>query len=1076
MKTKLSGCLALLSVLIVQFCFAQEKTITGLVQDQDGIPLPGVTIQVKDSDTGTQTDFDGYYSIVAAEGVTLVYSYVGMTTQEKNVGTNTSINVTMSVNATQLDDVVVTALGISREKKSLGYATQEVGGEEVSQAKETNFINSLSGKVSGVDIKRSNSLGGSSNVIIRGYTSLTGNNQPLFVVDGIPISNQNNNTGTQQYGGGGYDYGNAAMDINPDDIATINVLKGAAATALYGSRAANGAIVITTKKGDKSKGLGVTVNSGVSIGEYDKKTFPNYQKQYGAGYGPYYSSDDGYFELFDVDGDGTLDLTTPFTEDASYGAAFDPGIMVYQWDAFYPESPNYMQATPWTAADNGPESIFQTAYTYTNSVSVTSGHDTGSFRLGYANLSQEGIVPNSEIIRNTVDFNGTENITDKLTATVKATYTNTKGKGRYGTGYDSKNIMQSFRQWNQSNVDFEDQRRAYLATRRNITWNYTTIDPNSGAYLRPIYTDNPYWTLYENYETDERNRLFGNVNLEYDINDWLNATARVSLDVYNDFREERTAIGSVDVSEYRRYNAQYKELNYDFLLNFSPKISEELTFNGILGATKRHLSRQNMTAATNGGLVVDRLYALSNSINLLEAPTEFADKLIVDGYFTSLNFGFKDFLYLELAGRVDKSSSLPSGNNTYFYPSASTGFVFSNLIKDASWLSFGKFRANYAEVGNYAPTLSVEDVYQSPTNFTVPLYSVNTTKNNPDLKSEKTRSYELGIEMDFFMKRLGFDVAYYQMNSLDQILPVRVSDATGYYYKYVNSGEMRNRGIEVSLHVSPIKTNDFEWRINGNFSKNKNMVLSLYEGVNNLELNSFQGGVSLNATKGQPYGSIWGSNFTYLNGQRVINPDNGRYVRDNDAQPIGNITPDWKAGIQNTISYKNFSVGFLIDIQQGGDFFSLDTWYGYATGLYDVTAGNNELGNPKRDPISEGGGILLQGVNPDGSPNTTRTSMETYANAIGYGYAPNALHIYDASYVKLREATITYNFPKKIIENTPFTNISLTASGRNLWIIHKNAPYTDPEAGLSSGNTSQGYQSAPYPTTREYGLNIKVSF
>ncbi|MFI2741217.1 SusC/RagA family TonB-linked outer membrane protein [Zhouia sp. PK063] len=1075
MRTKLSGFLTLFLALTVQLIFAQAKTITGKVSDENNLPLPGASVAIKGTTTGTTTDFDGNFSIEAQVGQTLIFSYVGYAQQSVVVSNENTINLSLKPD-NQLEEVVVTALGISREKKSLGYATQEVTGDEVSKAKETNFVNSLSGKVAGLDIKRSNQLGGSSNVIIRGYTSLTNNNQALFVIDGVPISNDISNNSTQTSGGGGYDYGNSAMDVNPEDIASVNVLKGAAATALYGSRAANGAIIITTKKGKKGKGLGVSINSGVTIGTYDKSTFPKYQHEYGAGYGPYYDSADGYFNLFDVDGDGTADLTTPFTEDASFGGAFDPNLMVYQWDAFYPESDTYMQKTPWVAAKNGPEAVLKTAVSLSNSISISAGSDTGSFRVGYTQLDQEGIVPNSKIQRNSIDFNGTQNITDKFSVGVKATYTNIQGRGRYGTGYDGNNIMQSFRQWHESNVDYEQQKEAYFRTKRNITWNYSSIDPSDPSYLKPIFFDNPYWTLYENYETDNRDRIFGNVNLNYEVTDWLTATARVSLDTYNDFREERTAVGSQAVSNYTRYNGYYQELNYDFLLTVNKNISDDLTFTGILGATKRTRKRQNITASTNGGLVVPRLYALSNSTELLTAPSEYADQLVADGYFTSLSFGYKNFLYLDLTGRVDRSSTLPKENNTYFYPSVSTGFVFSNLIKDASWLSFGKFRANYAQVGNYAPPLATTDTYASPTNFSVPLYSVGSTKNNPDLKNETSKSYEVGLEMEFFNRRLGFDMAGYQTNSIDQILPVRISDATGYAYKYVNAGEIRNRGIELSLHGSPIKTEDFEWRINGNFSKNKNLVLSLYEDKQNFQINSFQGGVTLNATVGQPYGSIWGTNFTYKNGEKVIDPDTGRYVVDDTAQPIGNINPDWKAGIQNTFTYKSLSLSFLIDMQQGGDFFSLDTWYGYATGIYDITAGNNELGNPKRDPVSQGGGILLQGVNPDGSANTTRTSMSTYANALGYGYAPNALHVYDASYVKLREVTLSYQIPSKLIDKTPFNNITVSAVGRNLWIIHKNAPYTDPEAGLSAGNLSQGYQSSPYPTTKEYGLNVKLDF
>lgn len=1072
MRKKLKGTLMLLLALMVQVTFAQEAlTVTGTVTDDNGMPLPGVNVLVKGTDRGTQTDFDGKYSLEVSQGEILVFSYLGMATAEYPVSSVTTIDVVMKPDAAQLEEVVVTALGISREKRSLGYATEEVSGAEVNTAKEGNFINSLSGKVSGLDIKKSSTLGGSSNIIIRGYTSLTGNNQPLFVVDGVPISNQNTNTGDQQTGRGGYDYGNAAMDINPDDIASVNVLKGAAASALYGSRAANGVIIITTKTGRKNEALGVTISSGVTFSNVDLSTFTKYQKEYGAGYGPYWESADGYFNVADVDGDGTDDLVVPFVDDASFGARFDPSLMVFQWDAFYPESPNYLQATPWVAAENGPESIFRTGVSYNHSISLDGGTDKSTYRLGYTLYDQEGILPNSNITRNTVDAKATHDFTDKLTAEFTGTYTNTDGKGRYGTGYSGTNIFQSLRQWNQNNVDFKAQRDAYFATGRNITWNYADA---LGGNFTPIYTDNPYWQLYENYQSDTRDRLYGNFNINYEFTDWFNAMARVSMDTYTDLREERRNVGSNGVSHYRRFDSNYKEINYDLLLNFDYDLSEDLNLAGILGATARRLDSRSMRASTTGGLVIPGLYSLSNSQNLLEAPGEAVSELHTNGYFASVSFGYRNMLFLDATGRVDESSSLPEEDNTYFYPSVSTSFVFSSLI-DQDWLSFGKFRANYAEVGNYAPPLSVHDVYASPTNFITPLYSVSSTANNPNLKNETTKSWEVGLEMEFFDRRLGFDVAAYQSNSIDQLMPVTVSAATGYTSRWVNAGEIENKGLELSLHASPVRTDDFNWTINANWYKNESEVISLYGGNQNLQMAALQGGITINATVGEPYGTIWGTNFTFVDGQRVIDPVTGRFVVDATPQVIGDINPDWKAGISNSFSYKDVSLSFLIDIQEGGSVFSLDTWYSYATGVPANTVGTNDLGNPMRNPISQGGGIVLEGVHPDGTPNTTRTDMSTYANAIGYGYAPNAFHTYDASFVKLREVTLSYSLPESLTTPLNLTDITLSAVGRNLWIIDKNIPYSDPEAGLSSGNI-QGYQSGAIPTAREYGFNVRLQF
>ena len=1089
MRTKQNGLLTLLLAFIVHLTFAQEKTITGNVTDQDGLPLPGVNIVVQGTTSGTQTDFDGNYAIEASAGQTLEFSYIGQKTEIRSVGASNTINVQLSEDAEALEEVVVTALGITREKKSLGYATTEVKGDQVNTAKETNFMNSLSGKVAGLDIKKSSSLGGSTNIILRGYTSMTGNNQPLFVVDGTPISNINNSTfeaddneaSGQITGRGGYDYGNAAMDINPEDIESVNVLKGAAASNLYGSRAANGVIIITTKKGKRGQGLGITINSGVTMAKYDKDTFPKYQNEFGAGYGNYYA-DPRRLDLQDIDGDGIDDLTTPFYEDASFGAAFDPSLLVYQWDAFYPESPNYLTATPYVAGKNGPESVFNTGVTVNNSISLSAGSETGSFRLGFTNLDQTGIVPNSSIKRNTIDFNGTQEFSDRLTASVKATFTKTDGRGRYGTGYDGNNLMQSFRQWHQRNVDFGAQKDAYFDTRRNVTWNYGG-DPLTTEGLVPIFFDNPYWVLFENYETDTRNRLFGNVSLTYKLTDWLNVTGRTSLDTYSELQEERHAIGSTPgstpqnlnyPSRYQRYNRDLTELNYDLLFNYNFDLSEKLSLDGVLGATARQQHIEWIRAATSGGLVVPKLYSLTNSQNLLSPPVEYSGRLKQYGFFGNASFGYDGFLYLDLSGRYDISSTLPDDNNGFFYPAISTSLVFSKFIQ-ADWLTFGKLRANYAEVGNSTVPQRVYDSYFSPVNFTVPLFSVSSQANNRNLVNELSKSFEAGLEMSFAHKRAGFDFSYYKTNTTDQIFPVTVTRATGNSTKVVNSGDVENKGIEVAVFVSPIRNENFEWTVNATWSKNTSKVIDLFEGVDNVQLTSNQGGVTINATKGEPYGSIWGSNFTCLDGQRVIDPDTGFFVIDDTPQPIGDFNPEWKGGVNNLLRYKNLSFSFLIDVQKGGDVFSLDTWYGFATGVYDVTAGLNELGNPTRDPVANGGGIILEGINPDGSTNTTRANMSDFFNAIGYQRAPNAYHTYDASYVKLREVTLSYKLPNKLIKNLPINNVIFSLTGRNLWIISKNMPYSDPEAGLSAGNF-QGYQSSPYPTSKEYGFNIRLDF
>ncbi len=1078
MKTKLSGMLTLLLAFVVQFTFAQERTITGTVSDESSA-LPGVSVLIEGTTTGTETDFDGNYSIEAKSGDVIRYSFVGMTTVTKTVGAESSINVTMVSGENTLDEVVVTALGITREKKSLGYATQEVDGEAVNTVKDPNFVNSLSGKVAGIDVKSSGTMGGSTNVVIRGYSSLFGNNQALFVVDGVPVSNSTYNSSGQTTGRGGYDYGNAASDINPDDIESVNVLKGGAATALYGSRAANGVIVITTKKGRarENQGIGVTVNSTVTFNKLNKDTFVKYQREYGAGYGPYYG-DTGYFFDIDFNGDGVTELATPSSEDASFGAAFDENLNVVQWPSWYPQLDalglaNYGEATPYVAMENDPSTFYKTGTTLFNTVTLDGANDQGQFKLGYTNLNQQGILPNSEIIRHNFDFSGSWKFNDKFTASTQVAYNRTTGKGRFGTGYDAKNPNQSFRQWYQVNVDMKQQKEAYFATRENITWNPSYPVPAND--LSPIYFDNPYWTRYENFQDDERNRVFGNITLNYDINDWLGVMGRVTLDTYSNFQQERIAIGSVDVPNYNRYNNNYIENNYDLMLNFN-KTWDKWSLRGVIGTNILRRDFSSIFASTNGGLNVPRLYALSNSKNPINAPSETEYSVGINGYYANASVGFNNILFVDASYRRDKASTLPRDNDEYDYYGVSGSFLFSSLF-DSNIIDLGKLRAGYAKTGNAAAPLTVYNTYGLGTPIAGQgTASLPSSNQNQELKNEITNEVEIGLEMSMFKNRLGFDLSVYDKTSEDLITPVSISTATGYSRQWLNAGEVQNKGVELSLYGSPVKTDNFEWRIDVNWGKNESKVLSLPQGLENLQLASLQGGVTINAAVGEPYGTIKGTDYIYTDGQVTIDPDNGRYLKTSDrSQVLGTFQPKWRGGINNRFTWKDISLSFLIDMQKGGSYFSLDRWYGSATGTYEYTAGLNENGIPKRDPVSAGGGILLEGVNPDGSVNTTRTRMDYYANALGYARAPNALHVYDAGFIKLRELSLGYSLPTKYFADGFVKGLSFTAVGRNLWIIDKDDKYSDPEAGLSAGNI-QGYQSGAYPSTKDFGFSVKLEF
>ena len=494
---------------------------------------------------------------------------------------------------------------------------------------------------------------------------------------------------------------------------------------------------------------------------------------------------------------------------------------------------------------------------------------------------------------------------------------------------------------------------------------------------------------------------------------------------------------------------------------------------GTIGANIVRTTINNLSARTTGGLVVPGLYALSNSKELSSAPGEYEASFGRNSIFGNVSLGYDDFIYLEGSYRNEKASTLPKDNNTFDYFSVSSSFIFSKFI-DSDLISFGKLRAGYAETGNAADALRIYDTYSAIGNMGGnPLYSLPSSKNNANLQDESTKEMEAGLEMRFSNNRLGFDFSAYNKKSINQIMSVTVSTATGYNSKFVNAGEISNKGVELSLYGEPVRTSDFNWKVNVNWSKNQNEVVSLYGDVNQLQLASVQGGVSINATIGQPYGSIVGYNYVYdANGNKTIGAD-GYYTQSSSKEVIGNVNPDWIGGINNSFRYKNFNFSFLIDIKKGGDVFSLDTWYGYATGIYANTDFVNDLGNPVRNTLANGGGVVLDGVLADGSVNTTRVRADNYANPWGYKHAPNAEHTYDAGYVKLREVSLSYDFDTTVIEKLKIAKLTLTAIGKNLWIIDKSTPYADPEAGLSSGNI-QGYQSGAYPSVREFGLNLKV--
>ncbi|AQX86153.1 SusC/RagA family TonB-linked outer membrane protein [Elizabethkingia bruuniana] len=976
--------------------------------------------------------------------VVLSSSFVFINAQKKQDTTKTK----------DIEGVVVTALGIKREKKTLGYATQEIKGDVLREGSNSGNISSqLAGKAAGLQITTNTNFGGSTNVVIRGNKSISGNNQALFVIDGVPVDNRTNTDSR-------FDYGNNISDINQEDIESINVLKGAAASALYGERAASGVIVITTKKGRSRDGdkWGVTLSSEYQVGTADKKTFPEYQNMYGQGY---------FTNLSKINLNGVQVLVPPFSADASLGQQFDPNIMVYQWDAFTPGTKNFGKASPWVAAKHGPLDFFQTAQTTVNTIGLEKGNENANFLLNYSNYLSDGILPNSNMKKNTLSSKMGYKINDKLDATVYASLTMQDTKGRNSTGY-SDNVITGFRQWWPVNVDVWDLRDAYNYANTNASWNRTSYSNGT-----PKYWNNPYFDRYQNYQSDSRTRFFGYAQLNYKVAKGFNIMGRVSMDFYRQLNERRKAVGSIPEafglsgnttgSGYSRRDINSSEINYELTGTYNTKFGDNISLNAVLGGNLRKNSFETVDASTEGGLILPGLYSLRNSAGTTLPPLEAIAKSTLGGVYAQASLGFYDTYFVEGSIRRDQSSNLPAGNNAYWYPSVSGSIILSNLIKQ-DWLSFAKIRGNYAQTGKTTDNYRLYDTFNIGGLFNqTPIITTSTIKKEPNLKPEISTEYEVGLEAKFLKNRIGFDVALYKTNSVDQIVRVDVSTATGYSTQWINAGNLQNKGIDVQLNFVPIKTKNFTWSMDVNWNKNVNKVLSLKNGLDNLLLYNAGWGTTFNAKVGEEYGVIKGSDYVYNDkGERIV--EDGIYQMKQD-QVIGNIMPEWTGGVRNSLTYKGFNFSFLIDGQKGGSIFSHDMYFGLDTGLY------KETGVPDRF------NIILPGVNPDGTPNTTPLPAKDTGALNGGEYAvPNKGFVYDASFIKLREASISYTFPKSLFANTVINELRVGIVGRNLWIIHKNLPYADPESGLNAGLMSRGYSIGSMPTTRTVGVNVTVKF
>jgi len=1032
-------------LLLAGVSYGQDLDIKGKVLSGNSV-LPGSSVLVKGSNRGTTTDANGEFALSVPTGATLVVSFIGYKSTEVAVGTKSVFEISLQEDATQFNEVVVTALGIAREKKALGYAVQEVNGKVLTQARETNLVNSLSGRLAGVQVTNSNGApGSSSRMIIRGASSIGSNNQPLFVVDGVPIDNSNYGSGT------GVDYGNAGGSINPDDVESINVLRGPSAAALYGSRGANGVVLITTKSGKGSKGIGVSFNTNTSFDSPFR--LPEWQNEYGQGTG-------GKFSYVDGKGGGVGDGV-----DESWGPKLD-GRLIPQFNSPI-AADGTRTPTPWIAHSDNVDKFYQTGKTYTNSVAVTGGNDKGDFRLSFTNLDQaSGILPNTNYKRRTVSLNAGWNLTKKLSVRATGNYVK--------DGSDNRNNFGLYFIWFGRQVDM----------------NSLTTYKKPGSIYQNNWNDNywtnPYYLLNESTKANERDRVYGNLAATYKFTDWLTLTGRSGTDFYTDRRQSKSAARQATIgttSLYDAYNEEeifVRESNSDFLLNATKKFGEfDITAN-VGGNHRTYFAQRNYMGATE--LSIPRVYNLGNSRQRPVVENSAIEKT-VNSLYASANLGFRNYLFLDLTARNDWSSTLPSSNRSYFYPSASVSAVLSDMFDiKSSVLSFAKIRAGVAQVGNDTDPYMLKSTYkyENPWGST-PALSESNALLNAELKPEITASYEVGADVRLWQNRVGVDLTYYNKVSSDQILNVNVSNATGYLSKLLNAGKIKNSGLELQLTATPVKAGNFQWDIAVNWAKNKNKVISLSEGLTTYQLNTSYNaltqatttsafrGLTVEARVGQPYGTFFGKGFLRAPDGQIVYDAQGYPMIDPVSRVLGSFTPDWIGGISNTFRYKNFTLSTLIDIKHGGDIFSQTINVGRYTGVLKETTLGRETG-------VVGEGVVNTGTadNPVYTPNTKNISSEEYHHKY-YLLTNNENTIFDASYVKLREVKFTYMITGKVMKKLPFRDIAVSVVGRNLALLHSNLPHIDPETSYYNDGNLQGIENGQIPTTRSIGFNISFN-
>ncbi|SFG43982.1 SusC/RagA family TonB-linked outer membrane protein [Pontibacter chinhatensis] len=1022
------------------------RTVSGQVTDQEsGQPLPGVAVIVQGTTVGTTTGASGEFTLNVPENAnTLVFRFLGYAEVVREIGNATTINVAMGLDSEQLQEVVVTALGREEEERTLGYATQQVGSEQITQGRERSVANALQGKVAGVNIQsQGGGPGASTRVVIRGAKSISQSNQALFVIDGIPVDNSA--SGTTDALNAGVDVGNRANDINPDDIESINILKGPAAAALYGARAANGVIMITTKSGrGATKKAEITYLTSYTV--EDILRYPELQNRYGQ----------GFF--------GAPDLL----ENTSWGPRFTGELL--PWGQIID---GQQRVKPYSALEDNIKEFFDYGYNWTNTVSLSGAADNATYYASYSTTQQEGVVPTTEYSRHSLAVKGSTKLLNKFNSTVSLTYT--KSGGDFALTGQGNSV---FNQIIQTPRDIPVRELEDLESPFN----------DEAGFYSP-YTINPYWSLRNQTYENEVDRLFGNITLGYDIMEGLNVTYRIGTDFYTDRRKQFMAIRNVqgqnaannDNGMYAERQVYYREVNSDLIVSYNRDLSDILTLDLLVGNNINQRENDDLTA-TADALANNEFRSLSNIIGT-PLTVSFRDKRRLVGIYGSAKLGYRNFLWLEVTGRNDWSSTLPIDDNSFFYPSVNLAFDAAEAfgLAETTPINFAKIRANYANVGNDALPYSTRSVFVSGNisdgfagtdlNFPfagLPGFEVSNVIGNANLEPENTSSWEVGADMRFFNERLRVDAAYYNSKSTDQIINVPLSFATGFGSAFLNAATIRNEGVELLVGGIPIEIGDFSWDISVNFTKNENTVEDV-AGDNEISLGGLSS-AALVISEGRPYGTFLAEDFLRdPQGRIVVNPSTGRPRLATEQTYQGSIQPDWQGGLVNTFRYKGLRMSVVFDTRQGGKIYSRTRGTQRFAGTAPETLFND------RQPYIIPNSVVQVGNSDEYIENTTPL---TNSNLYEYwGNLPEGTNIIDASFTKLREVSISYSLPRAITEKTFFGNIEVGLSGRNLvlWTPDENT-YIDPEVNSFGNGNLQGYEFSSYPSTRSWGANLRVTF